>query len=238
MRFVGRLVLAALLMLLACSGGWATEPSEMWNTYSVDFPLLKDRSVYWETLFETRFNDDMSHLFHYQFYIGPMWKCSKYLDLGIKYGYIEEEKAGEFELENRMMLYIRPRCRLSDLGVTTWPGKISLTLENRVDFQWRSSMDPCFSWRFRVYPSVSYPVYESEELTITPYLRQAVYFQFADGLSEDIYVSQLRTYAGVSLLIYQHTTISVYYMWHESRSKPDAEWKGCNILGTTIGYRF
>lgn len=237
----GRLLLLPLvLVLLFCRPRVLIADSlDLWNAYTVDFPLLKNRTLSWSTLFETRFRDDISDFYRFQFYLGPVYDACENLSLSIRYGYIDEEKDETFQSENRFMLYLVPGLRLSDLGIEGWHlGGLSVRCEIRLDFRFRPSMDETFSWRFRLVPSASYPVRISRHVQLKPVVKQAVYMDFEDGLSRDPYVGQTRTVAGIAAEFHEHFRVSLSYIWLNQRSGPGEDWDGSNVIQTGLGYTF
>ena len=230
--------LGFIIFLVFClrSSVLLSYPAGTWNAYSVNFPLLKKHKLYWYTRFETRFSEDITYFYRYQVYLGPEYTPLRYLYLSLKYGFIEESFNNKpFQTENRLMLYITPQCKLADLDVNIWGlGKLKFEVENRFDFRIRAYKTDPYSWRYRVYPKISYPFHISKNLTLSPVVKQAFYFKLREGG----FFSQGRTYGGVSAKIYRRLNVTLYYMRLIERPSPRGHWAGLNIIGTSIGYKF
>jgi hypothetical protein len=207
---------------------------QMWNKYNIGVPVIKDK-LFIKGTFETRFRDDLDEFFRYHFYIGPDYKLYKWLTLGLRYGNIQSGDPGDFHTEHRLMQYVTPKFKLADLGVQKYYlGPLTLNLENRLDWRIRHDKEYVYTWRYRIYPKFSYPVYKTEKLTISPYVGNAFYFDFTDGIA----YNQNRIYAGLSFKMLQHIGMGFYYMRLASRSGSGGPWTGAHVIGTQLGYDF
>jgi len=224
----------AVLALCAASVGWGADDWRMWNTYSFKLPVIK-KKVDLNGIFETRFRDDMDEFYHYHFYVGPDYYPWRWLILGMQYGNIQEGEPGEFNTEHRLMFFVTPKFKLADLGVDKFAlGNLSLNLQNRLDLRIRYYKDHVYTWRYRFYPKLSYPVFKSEKLTISPYVANAFYFD----LTNNIAFNQNRVYGGLSFQFSKHLSFDWYYMRLAERSGRGGNWTGSNVCGTAVAYNF
>ncbi len=220
-----------LLLLLSCATFARADEWRLWNSYDVKFPLIKDK-IYWDTYLETRWGDDVSRLDNYRFYLGPEFKVNKWLDVATKYG-IVEKWSDEWNTEHRFMLYATPKCKLSYFGVDKFGlGDLSIKLGNRLAWRITHYADHTYTWRYRFFPTISYPLIKTEKLTLSPYVSNYFYFNLANGIE----YQYNRTYAGVSLKLLKHVALKFYYM--RLYTKSAGEWIPSNVVGTSVGYAF
>jgi hypothetical protein len=157
------------------------------------------------------------------------------LTVGLQYGNIQEGDPGDFHTEHRFMYFITPKFKLSDLGMERWKlGPTTVTLENRLDWRIRHYKPHVQTWRYRFKPELAYPVYNTEKLTVSPYVSDAFYFDFTDGIG----FNQNRIYGGLKLALLKHIKLGFYYMRKLDRSGNGGPWTGTNVLGTSAGYDF
>lgn len=230
-----RVVAVALMTVFGVAGRVsASDDNHLWNKYTFKLPLA-GKKLSLNGAFETRFREDMNEFFRYHFYIGPDYKPCKWLTLGMQYGNIQSGDPGDFTTEHRFMYFVTPKFSLSDLGMDACRlGPLTLTLQNRLDWRIRENRDHVHTWRYRIYPKLSYPLITTENYTISPYVGNACYFDFTDNTA----FNQNRTYAGFSAKIHDHVSLNLYYMRLNTRSGSGGSWTGANIFGTGLGYEF
>jgi hypothetical protein len=223
-----RFIFLLIFLALFASAVYAADDLSMWNKYSFKLSVIP-KKLFLKGKFETRFRDDLDEFFRYHFYIGPDYKPWKWLTLGLQYGNIQSGDPGDFHTEHRLMYYATPKFKLAELGFDQWHlGSTTLTLQNRLDLRIRHNKDHVYTWRYRFYPKLSYPVYKTENLTFSPYVGDAFYFDFTDGIA----FNQNRIYTGLSIGVAKHTTLDFYYMRLDSRSGSGGNWTGENVIGT------
>ena len=228
------LLFGLILSLALCSAAGAADDWQMWNKYQFKLPVIKNK-LFLKGTFETRFRDDVDEFYRYHFYIGPYYKLYKWLTVGCEYGNIQSGDPGDFHTENRLMYYVTPKFSMSDLGVDKWLlGPLTLTLQNRVDWRIRYYTSHVNTWRYRIYPKFSYPVLKTEKLTISPYVGDAFYFDFTNGIG----YNQNRIYGGLGFTLFKDVGLNLYYMRLTTRSGNGGDWTGSHIIGTGAAYDF
>lgn len=231
---MSRLLWCVALSIALTSGAIAADDWNMWNKYSFKLPVIK-KKLDLNGVFETRFREDMDELYRYNFYVGPDYHLYKWLTLGWQYGNVQEGEPGEFHTEHRFMHFVTPKFKLRDFGVDRYGlGDFSLNLENRLDWRIRQKATFQNTWRYRFYPKLSYPVYKRERLEVAPYVADAFYFDFTDGIG----FNQNRIYGGLTFKLFKHLNLDMYYMRLATRKGAGGDWTGGHVIGTGVGYNF
>jgi hypothetical protein len=230
-----RLWYGVVLALCAGSVAWGADDWQMWNTYSFKLPVIKKR-VDLNGIFETRFRDDMNEFFRYHFYVGPDYYPFKWLTLGFQYGNVQQKPVGgDFQTEHRFMYFVTPKFTLADLGLKDSPlSDFRFNLQNRLEWRHRSFYAFTNTWRYRFYPKLSYPVFKSEKLDISPYVGDAFYFPLEDNIA----FNENRLYGGLTFKLYKQLGLDFYYMRQATRSGRGGDWTGNNVIGTAVSYDF
>ncbi|MCX6357939.1 MAG: DUF2490 domain-containing protein [Candidatus Aureabacteria bacterium] len=232
-----RTMYACTAILLACAAlpALGADDWQMWNTYGFKLPVIK-KKLDLNYSMDTRFRDDMDEFFRYHFYIGPDYHMRKWLTLGIQYGNIQQKPVdGEFQTEHRIMYFVTPKFKLADLGIERYGlGDLNISFQNRLDQRIRHYADHTYTWRYRIYPKLSYPVYTCKYITVSPYVADAFYFDFTDNIA----FSMNRLYSGLNFKVFGQIGIDFYYMRLAERSGRGGPWNGSNVLGTGLAYEF
>ncbi len=228
------ILLGLALTFIVPSMTMAADDWQMWNDYKFSLPLI-EKKLFLKGTFTTRFRDDLDEFFRYHFYIGPDYKPFKWLTLGYHYGNIQSGNPGDFHTEHRFMHYVTPKFSFSDIGLDKYYlGPLTLTLQNRLEWRIRYHATYKNTWRYRIYPKISYPIYKTEKLTISPYTGNAFYFDFTNNIA----FNQNRIYGGLSFNLFKHVGLDLYYMRMVSRSGSGGDWTGAHVIGTGVAYNF
>lgn len=224
-----------LCLLCVCTTARANDDWRMWNDFALKVPLIKGR-LDLNGIYDMRFRDDMDEFYRYHFYVGPDYHACKWLTLGLQYGNIQQKpEDGEFQTEHRFMYFVTPKFSLGDVGLDRPVVKeFKLTLQNRLEWRIRHYAAHEDTWRYRLYPKLSYPLYKGEKLDISPYVGDAFYFP----LDDSIYFNENRIYSGLVFRLCTHLSLDFYYMYDSTRSGRGGEWTGANVLGSVATYEF
>ncbi len=227
--------LGAMLALCAASVGWAADDWQMWNDYAIKVPVIKNK-VDMNGIFDTRFRNDMDEFYRYHFYVGPDYYPWKWLTLGFQYGNVQQKPVGgDFQTEHRFMWFVTPKFTLADLGLKDNPlGGFKFNIQNRLEWRHRDFYNLKNTWRYRLYPKVSYPVFKRDNLEISPYVGDAFYFP----MERSIAFNENRLYNGLVFKLYKHLSLDFYYMNDNTRSGRGGDWTGANVLGSVVTYEF
>ena len=230
-----RVLLYGLALSLGlCSAAGAADDWQMWNTYNFRLPVI-EKKLFLKGAFETRFRDDLDEFYRYQFEMGPDYKPFKWLTLSLYYRIIQEGDPGDFHTEHRIIPQVTPKFMLSDFGIDRYYlGPLTLSLQNRLEWRIRHYQSHVNTWRYRFYPKLSYPVFKTEKLTLSPYVGNAFYFDFTNGVG----YNQNRLYCGLSFNLFKQVGLNLYYMRLAKRSGNGGDWTGSHVIGTGVGYDF
>jgi len=230
-----RLGYTVLLLFCSATALLADDDWQMWNDYAIKYPLIKNK-VDMNGIFDTRFRNDMDEFFRYHFYVGPDYYPWKWLTLGFQYGNVEQKPAGgDFQTEHRFMYFVTPKFTLGDLGIkNSFLSDFKFTLQNRLEWRYRYYYVFKNTWRYRFYPKISYPVFKSKYLEISPYVGDALYFPLEDSIA----FNENRLYNGVVFKLCKHLSLDFYYMRQATRTGRGGDWTGNNVIGTIATYEF
>lgn len=105
----------------------------------------------------------------------------------------------------------------------------NLVFKDRSRLEYRIKEDDDNSWRYRNKLSVDLP-FKWTKLNIQPYIADEIFYNFDENT-----LNRNRAYAGFKILFLENLRGEIYYMHQSTKS---SEWKGCNILGTSLKSAF
>jgi len=100
-----------------------------------------------------------------------------------------------------------------------------LVFKDRNRFEYRIKENADNSWRYRNKLSMDLP-FKWTKLNIQPYVADEIFYDFNENR-----LNRNRAYAGFKILFLENLKGEIYYMYQSTKS---SEWKGCNILGTSL----
>lgn len=211
------LVLFALLYYSECLA-FDDGDFQYWNTESISWRINK----LWQLTLEEefRFGDDAGNPYYRHSDLGATYSgIADWLDIGINYRQILEERSGDWKYENQPQLNTTVKFKLSDFTCST-----------RSRFEYRNREDADNFWQYANKLTVNLPL-KLTRLEIQPYLADEI---FVDFDQEEL--SRNRLYAGFSLKLLQSLKGELFYLWQ--RSKKSGKWSDCHVFGSKLKFSF
>lgn len=169
---------------------------------------------------EMRFGDDASNYYYQHLDLGAIYSgTAKWLDLGINYRHIFEEKNSDWKEDNEPHLNATLKWKLSDFS-----------MNNRLRLGYRNRESAEDFWEYRNEFRVKFPL-KFTRFEIQPYTADEIFFDFDKG---DLYRNRL--YTGISLKLTKNIKGELYYMWQSTELS--AKWNDSHVLGTKLKLSF
>ena len=215
--FVFAIVAMMLLLTKAC---FAFEDGDFqyWSTASLAYKIRKNWKIKVEE--ELRFGDSVSDFYYEHTDAGITYSgIAEWIDLGMNYRLVFEEKKGDWKYENRphgnvTLKYTLEGFKLSD--------------RNRLEY--RDKEDSKDGWRYRNKFTVKYPI-TVEKFEFSPYVADEIFMDFIEEK-----LNRNRLYAGIDFKILKNLKVDVFYLWQISEK--DGNWKSYNVVGTKLKLAF
>ena len=206
-----------------------------WNDYALRLSIIEEK-LYLRGSFQTRFRDDLNEFFYYHFYFGPEYKPLKWLTLSAQYGNVTSGAPGDFHTEHRPMFFVTPSFSLADLGIDREGplGPLNLQLQNSLWWRIRPYAAHEQTWRYSIFPTLSYPILRTEKLVVSPYVGNDFYCDFTNGMTYD----ENRLYGGCRFRLFKKVVLNLFYMRRSLRPWSGGEWTGSHIIGTGLLLEF
>ena len=212
------LVLFLGLFFLQASFAFDDNDFQYWNTESVSWKIGQDWKAKLEE--EFRFGNDGGHFYYQHSDLGFTYSgFADWLDLGINYRHIFEEKNGEWPRERRPHLNITLKGKMDD-----WAWSC------RARFEYRDKDNSNDGWRYRNKLTLKAPL-KITRFEIQPYIADEIFVDFdKDDLTRN------RFYSGFSMKLFKNLKGEIFYLWQ--RSKKDDKWVDAHVLGTKLKFSF
>jgi hypothetical protein len=219
-----------LLFLTGSATAWSHDDWGTWNNYAFRLPLI-EKKLMMRGAFQTRFRNDLDEFYYYHFQIGPEYRPVRWLTLCFLYWNVESGAPGDFHTEHRPTYIAIPAFSLADLGMDKWRlGPLALSIQNQLWERIRHYYKHHQTWRYSVFPRLSYPAIKTESICISPYTGNDFYFSLENGIG----YNENRLYGGITVKIAKHTVLDFYYMRRADRPGRGGDWAWSNIIGTGI----
>ncbi|MBL7132052.1 MAG: DUF2490 domain-containing protein [Candidatus Omnitrophica bacterium] len=209
--------LSILVFLVSfCSFCFAFDDGDYqyWNTESVSWKINDDWKMSLEE--EFRFGDNGSNLYYQHSDLGLIYSgIADWLDVGINYRHIFEEKNSKCKQENRPHLNADVKWKLFDFNFS-----------NRGRLEYRNREDAENFWRYRNKFTIKPPV-KFTNLEIQLYIADEIFYDFDDET-----LNRNRFYSGFNFTIFKNLKADIFYLW-ESTEK-GKNWNDLHILGTKL----
>jgi len=211
-----RIFLFLILFFSIGKIGWTFDDGDFqyWNTESVSWKIKDHWKMKLEEAF--RWGDDASDFYYHHSDIGITYSgLTDWLDVGLNYRYIIEEKKDDWRHENRPYLNITFKGTLNDFKVSN---------RSRLEYREKDISDD--AWRYRNKSSLKFTKWK-----IQPYLADEIFVDF-----EKEELNRNRIYSGFSFKIFKNLKGEIYYFWQTSKSSD--KWKDMNVFGTKLKLSF
>jgi hypothetical protein len=191
---------------------------QYWNTESLSYKINKDWKIGVEE--ELRFGDNVNDFYYEHTDAGITYLgLAEWIDLGINYRLIFEEKKGNWQYENRphgnvTLKYSFEGFKFSD--------------RNRIEY--RDKEDGKDGWRYRNKFTIKHPI-KVEKFEFSPYVADEIFMDFVEEK-----LDRNRLYAGIDCKILKNLGLDIFYLWQASEK--DGSWTSYNVLGTKIKLSF
>lgn len=209
-----RFRLAVGLFLILASPSFARDDWQFYNNYDFEHALSEKLDLTLQV--EGRLNRDVGNLYYYFFQPGFNCHINDFLDFGLGYRYIKQERArsGEDPWDDENRLVIDP--------VLKW--KFSkFAFDNRCRFEYRYFDLDKDKWRYRNRLRVK-KKFKIGEFEFSPFLSDEVFYDFnTDEFNENQFD------LGIERKIIENIRMSLFYRLQSQRQGRD--WNESNIIG-------
>ncbi|MCF7908247.1 MAG: DUF2490 domain-containing protein [Candidatus Omnitrophica bacterium] len=208
----------AIALFPFCSFSFDDGDFQYWNTSNVSKKINDDWKLSFEE--EFRWGDNANNPYYNHSDLGVTYSgLVSWLDLGVNYRHIHEDKSSDWKVENRPHLNADLKWKLFDLAFS-----------NRGRLEYRNREDADNYWRYRNKFSIKAP-FKLTKLEIQPYIADEIFYDFdVETLNRN------RFYGGFGLKIIKNLKGEVYYLW-ETTEKSD-KWNDLHIFGTKLKVSF
>jgi hypothetical protein len=203
-------------LIVFVRNGYAFDDADFqyWNTESLSWKVNKDWKISLDE--EFRFGDDAEDLYYQHSDLGLTYSgIAEWLELGLNYRHIFEEKSSKWKVENRPHLNAAFKWNFFDFD-----------LSNRARFEYRNRQDTQDYWRYRNKFTIKFPL-KLTKFKIQPYIADEIFFDFD---AEDL--NRNRLYSGLIFKILKDLNAEIYYFWE--RTEKSNQWVDVNVLGTKL----
>jgi len=191
---------------------------QYWNNESISCTINKDWKMNLEE--EFRFGDDAKDFYYRHSDLGVTYSgLADWLDVGINYRHIFEEKNSKWKEENRPHLNATLKGKLFDCSFS-----------NRGRFEYRNRETSEEYWRYRNKFTIKLP-FKLTKFQIRPYIADEIFIDF-----DEEELNRNRLYGGFNLKLFKYLKADFFYLW-QSSEKND-KWNDLHILGTKLKIYF
>ncbi|NQT28499.1 MAG: DUF2490 domain-containing protein [Candidatus Omnitrophica bacterium] len=192
---------------------------QYWNTENVSWKL----GDYWKASLEQefRFGDNASNLYYEHTDFGITWSgLTEWIDLGLNYRHIFEEKSSKWREENRPHLNATVKWKL-----------FSIDFSNRGRLEYRNREKAEDFWRYRNKFTVKTP-FKFTKFKIQPYVADEIFYDFDQET-----LNRNRFYAGITFKLLDNLKGNIFYLLERSENSSN-KWVDYNVLGTKLKLAF
>ena len=213
--------LSIFLISLVCNNvcfAFDDDDFQYWSTTSASWEISDEWKMNLEE--ELRLGDDASNLYYHHTDIGVMYSgITDWLDVGLNYRHVFEEKSSGWKQENRPHLNAAVKWKMGDVS-----------LSNRARFEYRNREDAENYWRYRNKFTIKFP-FKLTKLNMQPYIADEIFYDFNEET-----LNRNRVYAGVGFEIFDNLKAEIYYLLESNERSKD--WNDTHALGTKLKFYF
>lgn len=190
---------------------------QYWNAESISWEFSKSWKLKIEE--EFRFGDSITDFYYQYSDLGLSFVAvEKYLDIGVNYRQIFEEKQNKWLCENRPHLNATAKFDIY---------KFAISDRNRFELRHREKTSD--GWRYRNKFMIKSP--KMTPFDIQPYIADEIFVDFIKG---ELNVNRL--YGGICFKLFKNLKGEIYYLW-QAKKRSD-NWLDFNVLGTKLTLSF
>ncbi|MFH1621965.1 MAG: DUF2490 domain-containing protein [Candidatus Omnitrophota bacterium] len=189
-----------------------------WITTSASWKMDDEWNMSFEE--EFRLGDDAGNLYYHHSDLGFTYSgITDWLDVGVNYRHVFEEKSSDWKQENRPHVNATVKWKMGDVP-----------LSNRARFEYRNRQDAENYWRYSNKFSVKFPL-KFTRLNIQPYIADEIFYDFNEET-----LNRNRVYAGFSFTLLKNLKAEIYYLLESNEKSKD--WNDTHALGTKLKFSF
>lgn len=190
---------------------------QYWNVESITWKAAENLKMELEE--EFRFGNELKDFYYQHTDIGATYSgLADWLDIGINYRLIFQEKNNKWNYENIPHLNTTLKLDVCDFNFST---------RNRFEYRDKENAGPI--WRYRNKFTMKLPKFT--QLEIQPYITDEIFVDFEEGK-----LNCNRLSGGISLELWKNLSGEIFYVWQSSESGDD--WIDYNVLGTKLKLSF
>jgi len=208
------LLVALILLLPYLCYAFDDGDFQVWHNDVVGVKLTKNWRIIFEE--ELHFGDSGGDFYYHHSDFGIEYtNLTNWLDMGVNYRLIYEEKNKDWQRENRPYLYANFKYNIY---------KFQISNKSRVAYRDKEAEKDCFEYMNKTvlkFPKVT-------NLEVEPYISEEIYFE-SDRNKWD----QNRLTSGISFKIIKNLKGELYYMWLAKQNSSN-HWVDSHIFGTKL----
>lgn len=192
---------------------------QYWNTDNVSWKLGDDWKVSVEQ--EFRFGDNASNFYYEHSDFGVVWSgLAKWIDLGLNYRHVFEERSSQWREENRPHLNATVKWKL-----------FGIDFSNRGRLEYRNREKAEDFLRYRNKFTVKVP-FKLTKFKIQPYVADEIFYDFNQET-----LNRNRFYTGITFKLLGNLKGDIFYLLERSENSSN-KWFDYNVLGTKLKLAF
>jgi hypothetical protein len=209
---------AVVLIMAMNSFAYDDGDFQYWNNENVTWEINKEWKAKLEE--EFRFGDDASDFYYQHTDLGFTYSgFVEWVDVGLNYRGIFEEKSKDWKYENRPHLNLKLKTSLGDVKVSN---------NNRFEFRIRQSNED--KMRYRNKSTVKPPI-KFSRFEIQPYLTDEIFLD-----TDSVEMTRNRLYIGFNGKVWKNFKADIFYVLESNKSSDN--WADVNVFGTKISLSF
>ncbi|MFC1809343.1 DUF2490 domain-containing protein, partial [Candidatus Omnitrophota bacterium] len=219
MKVIAMVIITGFLFSGTPSVAFDDGDFQQWSTISVTYKVNDDWKVTGEQ--EVRWGDDWDDFYYTHTDLGIVYGgVADWLDLGVNYREVYEEKSKNFVFENRPHFNVTLKT-----DIEGW------ALSDRSRLEYRDKETDNNGWRYRNKLTLKAP-FKLTKFEIRPYVADEVFVDLDAG---DL--NRNRVYGGVGCKLMEHVGAELYYLWQASENS-SGDWVDYHALGAKLKFSF
>jgi len=212
-------VFIGIAIVVSDAYSWDDGDNQYWNTESASWKLGDNWKASIEE--EFRFGDNSSNFYYQHSDLGIVWSgLAEWINLGLNYRHIFEEKNSKWRVENRPHLNATVKWKLFDIDFSN---------RGRLEIRNREKAEDFLRYRNKF--TIKSP-FKLTKFKIQPYVADEIFYDFDQET-----LNKNRFYAGIVFKIFDNLKGDVFYLLERSENSSN-KWYDYNVLGTKLKFVF